>query len=391
MNFDEQIIRKGSKSVKWDQAESLFLTTDALPMWVADMDFKAPQVVLDALKERLDHGVFGYAFQDQDTQQAVAGWLKRRHGWTIQTDAVTFTPGIVTALSFAVQAFTAPHDEVVIQSPVYTPFYQMIERNGRTVSTNPLKIENNRYMMDFDDLEKKLSRPKAKLMFLCHPHNPSGRAWSKEELKRVGDLCVKHGVTVVSDEIHSDLMLYGKQHVPFASLSDDIAHITVTCIAPSKTFNLAGLQASAIIISDEEKRTLFNNEVQRNGLSKLNAFAIPAMEAAYRHGDEWLDALVLYLEGNMKMAMDYIDEYLPNMRYMKPDASYLLWLDIRDYQFSQAELKRNLLKKGKVILELGHVYGHEGDGFIRINLGCPASTVKEGLKRLHQAFTLSAE
>ncbi|MCY7723514.1 pyridoxal phosphate-dependent aminotransferase, partial [Bacillus pumilus] len=363
MNFDEQIIRKGSKSVKWDQAESLFLTTDALPMWVADMDFKAPQVVLDALKERLDHGVFGYAFQDQDTQQAVAEWLKRRHGWSIQTEAVTFTPGIVTALSFAVQAFTAPNDEVVIQSPVYTPFYQMIERNGRTVSTNPLKIENNRYLMDFDDLEKKLSRPEAKLMFLCHPHNPSGRAWTKEELKRVGDLCVKHGVTVVSDEIHSDLMLYGKPHVPFASLSDDIAHITVTCIAPSKTFNLAGLQASAIIISDEEKRTLFTNELQRNGLAKLNAFAIPAMEAAYRHGDEWLDALVLYLESNMKMAMDYIDEHLPNMRYMKPDASYLLWLDIRDYQFSQAELKRNLLKKGKVILELGHVYGHEGDGF----------------------------
>lgn len=185
-------------------------------------------------------------------------------------------------------------------------------------------------------------------------------------------------------------MLYGKQHVPFASLSDDIAHITVTCIAPSKTFNLAGLQASAIIISDEEKRTLFNNEMQRNGLAKLNAFAIPAMEAAYRHGDEWLDALVLYLENNMKMAMDYMDEHLPNMRYMKPDASYLLWLDIRDYQFSQAELKRNLLKRGKVILELGHVYGLEGDGFIRMNLGCPASTVKEGLKRLHQAFMQSS-
>ncbi|MGN7332609.1 MalY/PatB family protein [Bacillus altitudinis] len=391
MNFDEQIIRKGSKSVKWDQAESLFLTTDALPMWVADMDFKAPQVVLDALKERLDHGVFGYAFQDQDTQQAVADWVKRRHGWTIQTDAVTFTPGIVTALSFAVQAFTAPNDEVVIQSPVYTPFYQMIERNGRIVSTNPLKIENNRYMMDFDDLEKKLRRPEAKLMFLCHPHNPSGRAWSKEELKRVGDLCVQYGVTVVSDEIHSDLMLFGQPHVPFASLSDDIANITVTCIAPSKTFNLAGLQASAIIISDEEKRTLFTNEVQRNGLSKLNAFAIPAMEAAYRHGDEWLDSLVLYLENNMKIAMDYIDEYLPSMRYMKPDASYLLWLDIRDYELTQAELKRNLLKKGKVILELGNVYGHEGDGFIRMNLGCPAGTVKEGLNRLHQAFTQSSE
>lgn len=297
----------------------------------------------------------------------------------------------MTALSFAVQAFTAPNDEVVIQSPVYTPFYQMIERNGRIVSTNPLKIENNRYMMDFDDLEKKLSRPEAKLMFLCHPHNPSGRAWSKEELKRVGDLCVQYGVTVVSDEIHSDLMLYGQPHVPFASLSDEIANITVTCIAPSKTFNLAGLQASAIIISDEEKRTLFTNEVQRNGLSKLNAFAIPAMEAAYRHGDEWLDSLVLYLENNMKIAMDYIDDYLPSMRYMKPDASYLLWLDIRDYELTQAELKRNLLKKGKVILELGNVYGHEGDGFIRMNLGCPAGTVKEGLKRLHQAFTQSSE
>ncbi|MFS0655602.1 MalY/PatB family protein [Bacillus sp. 179-C3.3 HS] len=387
MNFDEQFIRKGSKSVKWDLAESLYLTTDALPMWVADMDFKAPQVVLDALKERLDHGIFGYAFQDEETQQAVAGWVKKRHGWSIQTDAVTFTPGVVTALSLAVQAYTDPNDEIIIQSPVYTPFYQMIEKNHRLVLTNPLKIENNRYMMDFDDLEKKLSRPQAKMMFLCHPHNPSGRAWSKEELTRVGELCVKHGVTVVSDEIHSDLMHSGKPHIPFASLSDDIAHITVTCLAPSKTFNLAGLQASAIIIPDEERRTLFTNEMQRNGLGSLNAFAIPAMEAAYRHGDEWLDSLVLYLENNMKMAMAYIDEHLPNMRYMKPDASYLLWLDIRDYEFTQAELKRNLLKKGKVILEYGHVYGHEGDGFIRMNLGCPASTVKEGLKRLHRAFT----
>ncbi|MDM5299290.1 MalY/PatB family protein [Bacillus pumilus] len=391
MNFDEQIIRKGSKSVKWDMAESLFLTKDALPMWVADMDFKAPQVVLDALKERLDHGVFGYAYQDQDTQQAVAGWLKRRHGWTIQTDTILFTPGVVTALSLAVQAFTATGDEVVIQSPVYAPFYQMIEKNGRKVSTNPLKIENDRYMMDFHDLEKKLSRPQAKLMLLCHPHNPSGRAWSSEELKRVGELCVKHGVTVVSDEIHSDLMLYGKPHVPFASLSDDIASITVTCFAPSKTFNLAGLQASAIVIPDEERRTLFTNEMQRIGMGHLNAFGIPAMEAAYRHGDEWLDSLVLYLESNIQIAMDYIDEHLPNIRYMKPDASYLLWIDIRDFQFTEAELKRNLLKKGKVILELGHVYGHEGDGFIRMNLGCPASTVKEGLRRLHQAFTPSTE
>ncbi|MGE6629882.1 MalY/PatB family protein [Bacillus sp. NPDC077027] len=391
MNFDEHIIRRGSKSLKWDQAESLFLTKDALPMWVADMDFKAPQVVIDALKERLDHGVFGYSIQDADTQRAVSSWMNRRHDWVVDPEHITFTPGIVNALSMAVQAFTSPQDEVVIQSPVYTPFYHMIERNDRIVSTNPLKIENDRYMIDFDDLEKKLRRPQAKLMFLCHPHNPSGRAWSQDELKKIGELCLQYGVIVVSDEIHSDLMLYGKKHTPFASVSDEVADITVTCVAPSKTFNLAGLQASAIIISDERKRALFTKALQRTGLAKLNTFAIPAIEASYLHGDEWLNALIPYLENNLITTMNFVDEQLPSMRYMKPDASYLLWLDHHNYQLSQADLKRNLLKKGKIILELGHIYGHEGKDFMRMNLGCPLSTVKEGLSRLQKAFTPSSE
>ncbi|MBT2575607.1 pyridoxal phosphate-dependent aminotransferase [Bacillus sp. ISL-51] len=386
MNFDLRENRLGTKSVKWDKAEALFGVSDALPMWVADMDFRAPEAITEALKERLDHGIFGYTSPDTNTKEAVASWFETRHGFRPDPLSITFSPGVVTAISMAIQAFTEPGDPVLIQSPVYTPFYQMTKENERQVLHNPLREENGIYHMDFEDLEKKLSDPGVKLMILCNPHNPSGRSWSRDELLQLGTLCAAHDVTVVSDEIHSDLMLYGRKHTPFASLSEEFARISITCAAPSKTFNIAGIQASAIIIPDRYKRATFSSVMHRNGISDLNAFAVAAIEAAYTKGGPWLDALLPYLERNIDMVQTFLRDELPQVRMMKPDASYLIWMDFSRCGLSDAELKERMLKKGKIILEPGTKYGPGGEGFMRLNVGCSAATVKEGLSRIKAAL-----
>ncbi|AGE64742.1 cystathionine beta-lyase [Bacillus subtilis XF-1] len=387
MNFDKREERLGTQSVKWDKTGDLFGVTDALPMWVADMDFRAPEAITEALKERLDHGIFGYTTPDQKTKDAVCGWMQNRHGWKVNPESITFSPGVVTALSMAVQAFTEPGDQVVVQPPVYTPFYHMGEKNGRHILHNPLLEKDGAYAMDFEDLETKLSDPSVTLFILCNPHNPSGRSWSREDLWKLGELCLEHGVTVVSDEIHSDLMLYGHKHTPFASLSDDFADISVTCAAPSKTFNIAGLQASAIIIPDRLKRAKFSASLQRNGLGGLNAFAVTAIEAAYSKGGPWLDELISYIEKNMNEAEAFLSTELPKVKMMKPDASYLIWLDFSAYGLSDAELQQRMLKKGKVILEPGTKYGPGGEGFMRLNAGCSLATLQDGLRRIKAALS----
>ncbi|MEC1673245.1 MalY/PatB family protein [Bacillus mojavensis] len=386
MNFDKQVQRLGTQSLKWDKTGELFGVTDALPMWVADMDFRAPEAITEALKQRLEQGIFGYTAPDQRTKDAVCAWMHNRHSWKVNPESITFSPGVVTALSMAVQAFTEPKDQVIVQSPVYTPFYHMIEKNGRRILHNPLKEKDGTYVMDFEDLKTKISDPSVKLFILCNPHNPSGRAWGREDLLKLGELCLEHGVTVVSDEIHSDLMLYGNDHTPFASLSDDFAEISVTCAAPSKTFNIAGLQASAIIIPDRLKRAKFLASLQRNGLGGLNAFAVSAIEAAYSKGGPWLDELISYLEKNMDEAAAFLTSELPNVKMMKPDASYLIWLDFRAYGLSDAELQQKMLHKGKIILEPGTKYGPGGEGFMRLNAGCPLATLQDGLRRIKTAL-----
>ncbi|MBU5244120.1 cystathionine beta-lyase [Bacillus halotolerans] len=386
MNFDKQEQRLGTQSVKWDKAGELFGVTDALPMWVADMDFRAPEAITEALKQRLEQGIFGYTAPDQKTKDAVCAWMHNRHSWKVNPESITFSPGVVTALGMAVQAFTEPKDQVIVQSPVYTPFYHMIEKNGRRILHNPLKEKGGTYVMDFEDLETKISDPSVKMFILCNPHNPSGRAWGREDLLKLGELCLEHGVTVVSDEIHSDLMLYGNTHTPFASLSDDFAEISVTCAAPSKTFNIAGLQASAIIIPDRLKRAKFSASLLRNGLGGLNAFAVSAIEAAYSKGGPWLDELISYLEKNMDEAAAFLTSELPNVKMMKPDASYLIWLDFRAYGLSDAELQQKMLHKGKIILEPGTKYGPGGEGFMRLNAGCPLATLQDGLRRIKTAL-----
>lgn len=387
MDFNTKHNRLGTQSVKWDLTQELFGVNDALPMWVADMDFRAPQAVIDALQQRLEHGVFGYTSANAKTKEAVVSWLSRRHGWESEPSSIIFSPGIVTALGMAVQAFTEPGDKVIVQPPVYPPFFDMVTKNGRTVLHNPLIEKDGRYEMDFRDLEKKLSEPDVKLFILCNPHNPSGRSWTKEELTKLGELCLDHGVTVVSDEIHSDLMLNGRQHTPFASISPEFAELSITCIAPSKTFNLAGLQASAILIPDQAKRAAFTQVMQRQGLHSLNTFAVAAIEAAYSKGEPWLDHLIPYIEHNMEEVRRFLEKELPDVQMMKPDASYLAWLDCRALGLSDQEIKRKLIHKGKLILESGPKYGPGGEGFVRMNVGCSLSVVKDGLIRLKTAFS----
>ncbi|MCY8517464.1 MalY/PatB family protein [Bacillus atrophaeus] len=386
MNFDYKENRIGTQSVKWDKAEALFGTSDALPMWVADMDFRAPEAVTDALKERLDHGIFGYTTTDAKTKEAVCTWQSKRHNWQVDPASITFSPGIVTALSMAVQAFTEPNDQVVVQSPVYTPFFHMVEKNERRILHNLLDEENGRYFINFEDLEAKLSESSVKMFILCNPHNPSGRAWSRDDLIKIGEMCLRHDVLVVSDEIHSDLMLYGNKHTPFASLSEEFARISLTCTAPSKTFNIAGLQASAVIIPDSYKRARFTATLQRQGISNLNAFAVTAIEAAYLKGGPWLDELIPYLEKNIDAVQSFLQDELPAVKMMKPDASYLIWLDFRACGLSDAELNQRMLKQGKIILEPGAKYGAGGEGFMRINVGCSLADVKEGLRRIKNAL-----
>ncbi|MGD6817392.1 MalY/PatB family protein [Metabacillus sp. 84] len=384
--FDEVIQRRKTNSVKWDLTKEIFGTSDVLPMWVADMDFKAPEPVLEALKDRVDHGVFGYSSIGDSTKHAIISWLEERNSWTIASESILFSPGIVTALSLAIQTYTKPGEKVLLQSPVYTPFFDMVKRNDRTVVNSELLLNEGLYSIDFDDLEKKMADPEVKLMLLCNPHNPGGRSWKADELAKIADLCVGHDVLMVSDEIHSDLMLFGNQHVPFASISEEAASLTITCLAPSKTFNLAGLQASVMVIENESLRRKMDETLHKQGFFTLNAFGISAMEAAYRHGSHWLNELTLYLEKNMEYAINYLNSEVKGVKAIKPDASYLLWIDCRELGLDDKEIKRLLLHKGKIALEEGSKYGPGGKGFVRLNAGCPFETLKDGLSRVKAAF-----
>ncbi|MGM0875537.1 MAG: MalY/PatB family protein [Bacillota bacterium] len=384
--FDQVINRKNTDSVKWD-TKRIFGYKDVLPMWVADMDFPAPDEVLDALHSRVDHGIFGYTMPGTSTAEAIKGWLKNRHNWEIDSNIITYSPGIVTAISIAIQAYTESEDMIVVQPPVYYPFFEMAKKHKREVLFNQLHLNsNNRYEIDFDDLEEKLSNKMTKMFILCNPHNPSGRIWSKEELTRIGELCIKYDVLIISDDIHSDLLLFNNKYTPIASINKSIANQTITCIAPSKTFNLAGLQASAVLISNDSLKQKYNNIQQLHGLMTLNTFGADAMEAAYKYGERWLDELIHYLEENVLFIENYIKEHLPEVKVMRPESTYLVWLDARDLHKTDKELKNLLLKKGELALEPGSKFGENGAGFLRMNFACPRETLKDGLNRLVKAL-----
>ncbi len=386
-DFDEVIDRTNYHSVKWDELETIFgdIPQDVLPMWVADMEFRSPQPVIEAIKKANEHGIYGYTSRPLSYYQAIIDWMEKRHNWKIKKDWLAFSPGVVPALSFIIRAFCQPGDKVVVQPPVYYPFFRVIENNGCHVVNNPLKLSNKKYFIDWEDLERKVDDPRVKLLILCSPHNPVGRVWQKEELIILGEICLKHHIIVVSDEIHADILFKGYIHTPFASISPAFAHNSITCTAPSKTFNLAGLQTSSIIIPNKKYYKIYENILDSSALNENNVFGLVALEAAYRDGEEWLEQLLSYLNENLKFLMKYFKERIPKVKVIKPEGTYLVWLDCRQLGLSVKDLNNFMIKKARVALDDGHWFGTEGKGFMRINIACPRSFLEEGLKRIEEA------
>jgi cystathionine beta-lyase len=363
-----------------------FGVDDALPMWVADMDFASPPEVIEALRRRVEHGVFGYTVMTDSYREALVGWLARRHRWTIEPGWISHAPGVVPALAMLIEAYTEPGDKVLIQPPVYYPFERVIRQNGRQVVYNPLRERNGRYEMDFDDLDVKLDGS-VKLMILCSPHNPVGRVWTADELRRLGTLCRERGVFVIADEIHGDLVYSGHVHTPFASLDPAFAQCSATCVAPSKTFNLPGLHTAMVVIPDARRRHAYEQVLQRWSVGSLNPFGMVAAEAAYRHGDAWLDALLAYLAGNLDMMQQVLYERIPELRMVRPEGTYLVWLDCRGLGLPDKELEAFFLHKARVAFNPGRIFGPGGEGFMRVNIGMPRALVEEALDRIERAVS----
>lgn len=381
--FDTVIARQNSGSTKWDDAAALFGSEDVLPFWVADMDFPSPPAVTEALAARAQHGIFGYPSPHSYAYDAVTDWFYKRHNWQANPDWMVSTPGVVTAITLAVQTFTEPGDKVIIQPPVYPPFFSSVQNQGRIVLENPLVYENGNYYMDFDDLTAKARQ--AKMLILCNPHNPVGRVWSRSELTKLVKICLENDVLLLADEIHGDLVYSGYQYIPLASLEADNKDKIITLTAPSKTFNTAGLYTSIAIIPNSQLRSQFSRIVQLLGINKSNVFGITALEAAYRHGAPWLDELLVYLEGNVQYLTEFISANTPAIKIDKPQGTYLAWLDCRNLQLSQQELIQFFAKRAKVGLNDGATFGQQGTGFMRLNFGCPRSLLAEGLRRIAQA------
>lgn len=386
MDFDNVINRKNTGSVKWDMMEKFEKPYDVLPFWVADMDFKAPVGVLNALTERVKHGVFGYTLPTETYYEAVVNWMESRHNWKINKDWIIITPGIVPTLNFILQAFTKVGEGILIQRPVYNPFTNAVVNNGRMVVNSPLILKDGRYEIDFEDFEKKIIENDVNLFILCSPHNPVGRVWSKEELITMGDICLKYNVLVVVDEIHHDLVFKSQKHIPFASLGQIYSNNCITCTAPSKTFNLAGLQISNIIIENKEIFQKLNTYLENVTLIMTNTFGIIGSEAAYNTGEAWLEELIDYLEDNKKYVQKFMANKLPMIKVIDSEATYLLWVDFRGLGMEQDELERFIVQDAKLWLNDGYTYGEEGSGFERINIACPRAILKIGLKRLEKAL-----
>lgn len=382
--FNEVISRKNTRSVKWDMAGKVFQSEDVLPMWVADMDFQAPKEVNEALIKRAEHGIYGYTVIDDDVKNSVVNWLSDRHQWTIQPEWLTFSPGVVSSLHMAIEAFTEPGDKILIQTPVYTPFYTVIKAHGREMVKNPLIDKDQYFTIDFDNFEEKL-KTGVKAFILCSPHNPVGRVWKKEELEEIARLCLKYDVMIFSDEIHADLVFPGEKHIPIASLSDEVLENTITCMAPSKTFNLAGLEASYVIAADAEKRKKLKKQFLKSGYNGLlNTMANTALEAAYTYGKPWLEELMQLLESHK----NYVTEQLEaetNLKVTRSEGTYLLWLDCTGLGLSGKELKQFMIEKARVGLNAGLDYGDEGEQYMRMNIACPRATLEEGVNRIIDA------
>ncbi|GLC28863.1 MalY/PatB family protein [Clostridium omnivorum] len=380
-NFDKITKRKNTKSVKWD-----LKSEDILPMWVADMDFEVAFAIADAIKKRAEHPVYGYTMAGEEYYEAICSWWRKRHNFDIYKEWICYSPGVVPAINMLIKAFTKQGDKVMMGVPVYHPFFEAIKNNGCNLIQSELKYENGSYSMDFHDIEDKMKSENIKLFILCSPHNPVGRVWTKEELTRLGDLCVKYNVLIISDEIHCDLVYKGYKHIPIASICKEYSDITATCVAPSKTFNIAGLQTASVIIANEELRAKFNSVLESNGLMGPNMFGIEATEAAYKYGEPWLDELLIYLQNNLNYLLEYMNEKMPRLRVVVPQGTYLVWVDFSDYGLNSTELHERLLEKGKVWFNEGYIFGDAGKNFERINIACPREVLIEGLHRIEKAL-----
>ena len=383
-NFDEYIERKNTDSVKWDGMEEVFGTNDALPLWVADMDFLSPREVINAIRKRAEHGIYGYTLKSIALYESFTKWVEKRHNWRVKKEWLTVVPGVVSGLATAILAFSEKGDEIILQPPVYYPFFRTVKGLEREILYNPLRFENGRYTMDLEDLKDKISS-RTKILILCSPQNPTGRVWEEGELMELGKICAQNGITILSDEIHADIVYKRYKHVPIASL-EDYAKNTLTFMAPSKTFNVAGLNTAFAIIPNKELLDIFSKKLESMGLGVGNVFGLTAARAAYENGSEWLDELLKYLEANLNFLKDFISERMPTVKVIEPEGTYLVWLDFRETGLNDAQLTELILRKAKVALDDGYIFGPGGSGFQRINIATPRSILKDALERIAKAL-----
>ena len=381
-DFDKLIPRANTNCVKYDLRDVVFGNPDVLPMWVADMDFETPDFAREAVIKRAEHPVYGYHFKDRPYFEAIQGWLKRRHQWEVPTEWMSFVPGVVCGFNMAVLAFTKEGDEIIIQSPVYPPFHHAVTEHGRKLVYNRLKIGEKGYEMDFELLEEQAKT--AKMLILCNPHNPVGRCWTREELQRVSEICLRNDVLVISDEIHCDLVLPGYKHTPYATLSREASDHCIVFHAASKTFNLAGLATSTAIVPNKELRDVYVHYVEALEAHLGNIFGKVATQTCMEQGDDWLDQLLAYVQGNIDYVSDFITANLPKVKFFKPQATYMMWLDFNGYGLSEDELWRKMTQEAQLGFNRGSDFGQDGSGYFRINLACPRATVEEAMRRLMQ-------
>lgn len=382
-NFDEVVCRKHTDALKLEALAPRWGRTDLLPMWVADMDFKTPPFIVEVMKKRMECEVFGYTARPESWYEAIISWQARRHQWTITKEMISFVPGVVPALAMAVQAFTERGEKVMIQQPVYNPFAQVIRNNHRELVNCPLELKDGQYHINFEVFEEKIKG--CKLFLFCHPHNPGGRVWTREELQKVATICAQNNVIVVADEIHADLTLPPYQHIPFATVSEEAAQNSVVFASPSKAFNMAGLATSYAVIANPTLRRRFESYVEGNELAAGNVFAFNTVVAAYNKGEEWLQQMLNYVQGNVDEVIHYIEKYIPQLKVIVPQASYLVFIDFSALQLSQKEIVALCTDKAHLALNDGAIYGEEGKGYMRINLACPRSVVKQALIQLKEA------
>ena len=386
-DFDEIIDRRGTSSSKWDNVGPRVGNPDALPMWVADTDFRCPQPIVDAVLQRAAHPVYGYPFVTPDFKQATVDWVEKRHGWKMDPEWLVFATGIVPVFNTMIQALSQEGDQIIISRPVYHPFGFAIEDNHREISDNSLIYRDGRYTIDFDDLRRRAADPRARLMIISSPHNPVGRVWTPEELTEMSSICAENGVTVICDEIHSDLMLYGHRHTPMGMLgSEEMRRNLTTCYAPPKTSNRAGLRGSAVVVPDPALRKLLNDRFKMNRSIQQNIFAVPALTAAYTQCEDYLEQLLPYLEKNVDFLRSYLKEKMPRIKLVEPESTYLMWLDCTDLGISGDELARFIIHECRVAVSRGDGFGQEGRNFIRLNIGCPTAVLKQGLDQIYRQY-----